>query len=117
MQSDPAPSEPRSEEAARTVALSAAMVTMIRSIDAMIEDTYKLVKTLKARYGEDISLFMMGHSWGGMVITGVAEKAPERIRRLVYWNAMVPNDGESLIDLLPPHMATMFGGSVRNFVP
>jgi pimeloyl-ACP methyl ester carboxylesterase len=40
---------------------------------------------------EDVIL--LGHSYGGMVITGVADKAPERIRRLVYWNAFVPQDG------------------------
>ena len=50
----------------------------------------------------------MGHSYGGMVITGVADKAPERIRRLIYWNAFVPNDGESLNDMVPPHYVELF---------
>lgn len=35
------------------------------TVDAMVEDVYATVKTLKARYGNDISLFLMGHSWGG----------------------------------------------------
>jgi len=47
-------------------------------------------------------LVLVGHSYGGMVITGVADRVPNRIRRLVYWNAFVPNDGESLNDMLPP---------------
>ena len=38
-------------------------------------------------------VILLGHSYGGMVITGVADLAPERIRRLVYWNAFVPNNG------------------------
>src|SRR3974390_3414831 len=29
---------------------------------------------------------LVGHSYGGMIITGVADKLSERIRRLVYWN-------------------------------
>jgi len=33
---------------------------------------------------------------------------PERIRRLVYWNAFVPNNGESLNDMVPPHYVAMF---------
>jgi len=44
------------------------------TIDNMVEDTYKLIKTLKARYGEDISLFLMGHSWGGMLGTSYMVK-------------------------------------------
>lgn len=51
---------------------------------------------------------LAGHSYGGMVITGVADRAPERIRRLVYWNAFVPNNGESLNDMVPPHYVGMF---------
>lgn len=51
---------------------------------------------------------LLGHSYGGMVITGVADRAPERIRRLIYWNAFVPNDGEALNDLVPPHYVALF---------
>lgn len=39
------------------------------TIDMMVEDTYALVKVLKERYGDDISLFLMGHSWGGLLGT------------------------------------------------
>lgn len=49
---------------------------------------------------EDITL--VGHSYGGMVATGVADRAPERIRQLVYLDAFVPGHGQSLLDLLPP---------------
>ena len=44
---------------------------------------------------------VMGHSYGGMVITGLADHCPDRVKRLIYWNAYVPNDGESLNDLIP----------------
>lgn len=55
---------------------------------------------------EDIVL--AGHSYGGMIITAVADRAPARIRRLVYWNAFVPRDGECLLDLVPEHVRAMF---------
>ena len=44
----------------------------------------------------------VGNSSGGMVITGVADRAPERIGRLVYLDAFVPEDGQCLLDLVPP---------------
>lgn len=53
-------------------------------------------------------IVLAGHSYGGMIITGVADRMMERIRRLVYWNAFVPNDGESLLDLAPPRMGEGF---------
>lgn len=51
---------------------------------------------------------LMGHSYGGMVITGVADKVPARIGRLIYWNAFVPNDGEALNDMVPPNYVGLF---------
>jgi pimeloyl-ACP methyl ester carboxylesterase len=42
---------------------------------------------------------LCGHSYGGMVISGVADRAPDRIRALVYCDAYVPADGESCFDL------------------
>jgi len=53
-------------------------------------------------------VILVGHSYGGMVITGVADQVPNRIRRLVYWNAFVPNNGESLNDMVPPPYVTLF---------
>lgn len=53
---------------------------------------------------------LMGHSYGGMVISQAADRVPERIRRLVYWNAFVPLNGECLNDMVPPHYKAMFDG-------
>lgn len=44
-------------------------------------------------------IVLLGHSYGGMVITGVADRIPGRIRRLVYLDAFVPENGESLMSL------------------
>ena len=40
-------------------------------------------------------LVLVGHSYGGMVITGVADRVPEKVDALVYLDALVPRDGES----------------------
>lgn len=51
---------------------------------------------------------LLGHSYGGMIITGVADRTPERINRLIYWNAFVPNNGECMNDMVPAHYADLF---------
>ncbi len=43
---------------------------------------------------------LLGHSYGGMVITSVADRMPEKIKSLVYLDAFVPEHGQGLIDLL-----------------
>jgi pimeloyl-ACP methyl ester carboxylesterase len=45
------------------------------------------------------NVILAGHSYGGMVITGVADRIPARIRRLVYIDAALPDPGQSLFDL------------------
>ncbi|HTV29261.1 MAG TPA: alpha/beta fold hydrolase [Xanthobacteraceae bacterium] len=44
-------------------------------------------------------VILVGHSYGGMVITGAAERSPKRIRRLIYLDALVPTHGQSAFDL------------------
>ena len=52
---------------------------------------------------EDLhEVVLVGHSGGGMAITGVADRLPERLRHLVYVDAVVPEDGQSVADLLGP---------------
>lgn len=62
-------------------------------------------------------VILCGHSYGGMVITGVADRMADRIKSLVYLDAFVPENGESLIDLinkaLPSEVAAVFVGSFR----
>jgi len=54
---------------------------------------------------EDLAgVTLIGHSYGGMVATGTADRARNRIARLIYVDAFVPEDGDSAIDLLPPAM-------------
>lgn len=42
------------------------------------------------------NVILVGHSYGGMVISGVAEQAPDRIKELIYLDAFVPENGESI---------------------
>lgn len=44
---------------------------------------------------------LVGHSYAGMVISGVADRVPDRIAHLVFLDAMVPEDGEAAVDVLP----------------
>ena len=48
---------------------------------------------------------LVGHSYGGTVITAVAERAPDRLRRLVYLDAAVPRDGKANNDVIGPERA------------
>jgi pimeloyl-ACP methyl ester carboxylesterase len=56
---------------------------------------------------------LVGHSYAGQVVTGVASARPEGIARVVYLDAFVPQDGASAIDLLPPEIAAHYRDSVR----
>lgn len=54
---------------------------------------------------EDLQeVVLCGSSYGGMVITGVAERAPQRIKHLIYLDAFVPEDGQSAGDLVGPEI-------------
>lgn len=49
---------------------------------------------------EDLhDIILVGHSYGGMVITGVADRVPERINKLIYLDAFVPEHGESVVSM------------------
>jgi pimeloyl-ACP methyl ester carboxylesterase len=54
---------------------------------------------------EDLrDVLLIGHSYGGMVATGVADRLRGRIAQLIYLDAFVPQDGQSLLSLQPPEM-------------
>ena len=47
-------------------------------------------------------IVLVGNPYGGMVISGVADRVPEKVASLVYLDAFVPENGQSLLNLLPP---------------
>jgi pimeloyl-ACP methyl ester carboxylesterase len=65
------------------------------------------------RYEDLDEVVLACQSYGGMVATGAAARAPERLAHLVYLNALVPEDGQSALDLLPPDMRRRFEGTAR----
>ena len=54
---------------------------------------------------EDLrDVILVGHSYGGMVITGVADRAADRVGHLVFLDAATPENGQSLLDIAGPLM-------------
>lgn len=60
-------------------------------------------------------VLLVGHSYGGMVITAAAERVPERLARLVYLDAWVPFDGESAF-MCRPEIERAFAPDARDGV-
>lgn len=67
------------------------------NLSTHIADVVNLIK-----WEELSDVILCGHSYGGCVISGVADSIPDRIRALVYLDAFVLEDGECLFDLVPP---------------
>jgi pimeloyl-ACP methyl ester carboxylesterase len=58
---------------------------------------------------EDLSdVVLVGHSYGGMIITAVADRDDGRVARVVFLDAQVPRDGESVLDLMTEEGARDF---------
>jgi pimeloyl-ACP methyl ester carboxylesterase len=57
---------------------------------------------------------LVGHSYGGMVVSGAAARSGARIARLVYLDAFVPDDGQSLFDLLRPGRREHYESSAQD---
>jgi pimeloyl-ACP methyl ester carboxylesterase len=67
-------------------------------LDTHIQDVINVLEF------EDLhDIVLVGHSYGGMVATGVADRAGARIRKLVYLDAFVPEDGKCLLDYVSEH--------------
>ena len=66
------------------------------TLDTHIDDIVNLI-----RWEELSDVVLCGHSYGGCVISGVADRVSDRIGSLVYLDAFVLQDGQSLHDTLP----------------
>jgi pimeloyl-ACP methyl ester carboxylesterase len=71
-----------------------------------------VVGFLKHENLQDVTL--VGHSYAGMIITGVAENALHRLSRLVYVDAFIPRDGQSALNLLPENVVQSFRQQAEN---
>jgi pimeloyl-ACP methyl ester carboxylesterase len=56
---------------------------------------------------------LVGHSYGGMVLAGVADRIAERLAHLVYLDAFVPADGQALFDVLLPSRRELYRQQAR----
>ncbi len=69
-------------------------------LDCHITDIVSLL------HSEDLhDVILVGHSYGGMVITGVADRAHDSVGHLVYLDAATPANGQSLVDVAPEMLA------------
>ncbi len=50
---------------------------------------------------------LVGHSYAGMIISAVADQQPARVKGLIYFDAFVPEHGQSLFDIAPPQVAQL----------
>ena len=81
------------------------------NLDLHVSDVVSLL------HAEDLSgVILVGHAYAGMVITGVAEQAPERLASLVYVNAVAPSDGEAMADQLETVRGVEFVARIRGFI-
>src|SRR5512136_3051948 len=69
------------------------------NLDTHITDILNVIK-----WEELDDFVLVGHSYGGMIITGVADRIPEKVRRLVYLDAFVPEDGKCQMDYMRPEL-------------
>jgi pimeloyl-ACP methyl ester carboxylesterase len=69
-------------------------------LDCHVDDISALL-----RFEDLRDVILVGHSYGGMVITGAADRVPDRVGHLVYLDAKPPRDGQSLVDVAGPFMA------------
>ena len=83
-----------------------ARTTLADHVDALVETISALER-----------IQLVGHSYGGMPITGAAERVPERIARLVYLDAFVPEDGQSAFDTRPDLEAALRPRAVDGLLP
>ncbi|MFD5748512.1 alpha/beta fold hydrolase [Streptomyces sp. NPDC127033] len=71
-------------------------------LDTHVDDIVRLITE------KDLTeVVLVGHSYAGLVISSAANQVPDRIARLVYLDAMVPEDGESAPDVQPATKATI----------
>jgi pimeloyl-ACP methyl ester carboxylesterase len=54
------------------------------------------------KYEQLTDIVLVGHSYGGCVISGVAEAMPDAIRSIVFLDAFIPDNGEAMLDLVQP---------------
>lgn len=71
------------------------------TVEVFVQD---LVNVLETEELKDVIL--VGHSFGGIAISGAADRVPDRIKRLVYLDAVILQPGQSVLSSIPREVAT-----------
>jgi pimeloyl-ACP methyl ester carboxylesterase len=82
------------------------------NLDTHIADILGVLK-----YEDLRGVNLIGHSYGGMVATGVADRARDRIAKLIYIDAFAPVDGDSVMSVLPEQAKAQRKPSPDGFIP
>ncbi len=77
------------------------LLTKDITLDTFIEDITQVL-----RYEDLHDVILVGHSFGGNSVSGVADRMPERIKLLVYLDAVILQNGQTMFDGLPPEVVT-----------
>jgi pimeloyl-ACP methyl ester carboxylesterase len=83
-------------------------VPLRRIVAKQIEQAWPIDRWTEETWEELADVILCGHSYSGMMISGVADRVPEKLRSLVYLDAFVPEDGTCLIDYVAPERAARF---------
>ena len=70
------------------------------TVGTHIQDVAGLVEAEELK-----DVILVGHSYGGMVVTGVADRMSGRVRHIVYLDALILEDGDTAFSILPPGLA------------
>jgi pimeloyl-ACP methyl ester carboxylesterase len=73
------------------------LVSPATDLDTHVDDIANMIA-----WEELHGIALVGTSYGGLVISGVADRMPERIASLIYLDAALPQEGKSMLDLVPP---------------
>lgn len=82
------------------------------NLDTHIADILGVLK-----YEDLPGINLIGHSYGGMVATGVADRARDRVAKLIYIDAFAPVDGDSVMSVLPESAKALRKPSPDGFIP
>lgn len=70
------------------------------TLDTFAEDIANVI-----RFEDLHEVVLVGHSFGGNAVSGVADRIPERLHHLGYLDAMILQNGEAAFDVLTPEVA------------
>lgn len=83
--------------------------------DAITLDTFVADVTGLIHYEDLHEVVLVGHSFGGNTISGVADRMPERLHHLVYLDSMILENGQSSFDILPPEVVAVRTRASQDF--